>query len=152
MLSLLGLHHDLDKVLAAHQADLLLHNLPAARAAWRHFAEALTQHADDEERELLPLYQQRVTIPPGGTVELFLAEHKKIRAFIKEISDTVADLPADTPPGPPRIVALIEREYEFKKLLEHHDMREMNFLYPLLDRCTTPEERQSILSSIRQAI
>ena len=152
MLSLLGLHHDLDKLLAIHQASLLVYDFAAAAAAWRQFAEVLAEHADDEERDLLPLYQQRAPIPHGGTVEIFLAEHKKIRAFLKEITELVAELPADARPEPHKIVTVIEREYEFKKLLEHHDMREMNFLYPLVDRCTTREERQEILSHMRQII
>jgi iron-sulfur cluster repair protein YtfE (RIC family) len=152
MLGLLALHHELDKLLASHQACLVQGTVADAIVVWNQFREALTEHADDEEQRLFPLYQERVTIPAGGSIELFNAEHNKIRAFLSEISGRLQDLTPVIRPEAHLIVAIIEREYELKRLLEHHDMREANFLYPLLDRCTTPEEREKLLSQIRRAI
>lgn len=151
-LTLLGLHHDLNSLLANHQAKLVGGAIGEAVAYWNRFKLALTIHADDEEGHLLPLYQKRVTIPRGGTVDLFLAEHTKIRAFLAEITGLLNEIKAATDPGAHRIIVLLEREYEFKRLLEHHDMREKNFLYPLLDGSTTPRERRKLLSRLRQTI
>jgi hemerythrin superfamily protein len=33
----------------------------------------------------------------------------------------------------------------FKHLVEHHDLREQNILYPTLDRLTTEAERRDLL-------
>lgn len=151
-LSLLGLHHELDSLLAKHQARLVSGAITKALDNWVEFTAALTIHADDEELYLLPLYQKRVTIPRGGTVELFLAEHKKIRAFLAEISGLLNEVKGMPEPGPHRIIVILEREYEFKKLLEHHDMREKNFLYPLLDGSTTAAERKKLLAKLRVSI
>jgi hemerythrin-like domain-containing protein len=150
-LTLLELHHDLDRLLATHQASFIKGNPTDAVARWHSFAAMLTEHAQDEEDHLLPVYAARVSIPAGGTVELFLAEHTKIRAFLKEIGERIDALPDSGRPEASEVIAIIEREYELKRLLEHHDMREKNFLYPLLDGCTTPEERHELLSQVRRS-
>ncbi len=151
-LSLLGLHHELNDLLARHQAKLVSGAIGKAVSDWAEFMAALIVHADDEEQLLLPLYQKRVTIPRGGTVDLFLAEHRKIRAFLAEISGLLNEVKGMPEPGAHRIIVILEREYEFKKLLEHHDMREKNFLYPLLDGGTAAAERRKMLSRLRVSI
>lgn len=148
-LILLDLHHDLDHLLVTHQASLIQGHTAEAVGNWHAFATMLAEHARDEEDHLLPVYAARVSIPAGGTVELFLAEHIKIRAFLKEIGERIDGLPGSGRPQPSEIITIIEREYELKRLLEHHDMREKNFLYPLLDRCTMTDERRELLSRVR---
>lgn len=43
------------------------------------------------------------------------------------------------------IIELFYRGYWFKRLLEHHDNREENILYPVLDRVTSEEARKDLL-------
>jgi len=44
------------------------------------------------------------------------------------------------------ILRLLDRQATFKNLMEHHDQRETNILYPALDRVTPETERREILS------
>lgn len=147
-MSLLDTHQHLDETLIGHQIALMASRLEEALPLWRAFAEGLLAHAEDEEREMLPVYAERVPIPQGGTVELFLAEHNKMRLFLREIGDKLAAL-AQAAPDRRAILHILERQYELKRLMEHHDMRERNFLYPLLDQHTTAQERKSILAACR---
>lgn len=148
-LVLMDLHRALDGKLAEHQVGLVLGKMDDAVLSWREFSSGLARHATDEEQHLLTLYASRGPLPPGGTVELFLAEHNKIRSFLQEISALMDVLAAADALDGRKIIQLIEREYELKRLLEHHDMREKNFLYPLLDQRTTPEERRLLLARLR---
>jgi hypothetical protein len=44
------------------------------------------------------------------------------------------------------ILWLLDRQATFKNLMEHHDLREANILYPALDRVTSEAERREILA------
>jgi hypothetical protein len=41
----------------------------------------------------------------------------------------------------------MDRQAMYKHLVEHHDRREQNVLYPQLDRITSPEERAVLLEA-----
>lgn len=43
------------------------------------------------------------------------------------------------------IIRLFDQAYWFKRLLEHHDNREENILYPVLDQVTGEAERKELL-------
>jgi hemerythrin-like domain-containing protein len=49
------------------------------------------------------------------------------------------------------IIELFDDEATFKNLMEHHDSREENILYPTLDRVTTAAEREQLLSRCNAA-
>lgn len=40
---------------------------------------------------------------------------------------------------------MLDYGYWFKRLLEHHDQREENILYSVLDRMTDEKEREELL-------
>jgi hypothetical protein len=44
------------------------------------------------------------------------------------------------------ILWLLDRQATFKNLMEHHDLRETNILYPALDRVTSEAERREVLA------
>jgi hypothetical protein len=46
------------------------------------------------------------------------------------------------------VIKLFDEEATFKHVVEHHDLREQNILYPTLDRVTTEVERQELLNSL----
>lgn len=143
---LLDLHRRLLDRFLEHQLLLVDRDLPAARAALDGFAEALRRHARDEEELLLPIYGSRADPPAGGSVELFVGEHRKM----SEALDRIASMLERTGDDPRRrIVEILEEEARFKSLLDHHDRREREFLYPLLDRVTTEEERRALLERCR---
>lgn len=144
---LLETHAQLDDLFLEHQRSLLRLDLAAASAALEAYEAELLAHMRDEEELMLPLYRERAEIPVGGTVEIFLGEHDKLRQFLvlfkQELVklETVADLERG-------VLFLIDSQHLFKRLLVHHDNRERKMLYPLLDEVTTDEERETLFAAL----
>jgi len=138
-------HKELEGLFDTHQRALLTSDIDLALAALSKFRGDLEHHIDFEERRLLPAYADHGGETAGGTLELFQAEHRKLRDSIASLTQrteqlfTSADLPGS-------ILALLSDEAAFKGLFHHHMAREQKFLFPRLDERTTEKERDTWLS------
>ena len=150
-LELLKLHERLNELFFRHQKALLSLDIdPAVEILWV-YEEELLAHLKDEEELLLPLYQERAGKVPGGPVELFLGEHRKMRGFLQEFHKALVQMQGQE--GSllrHSIIALMDRQCMYKCLMEHHSLREKNILYPWLDRITSDEERALLLGQCRR--
>ncbi len=141
-LELLRLHKELNEMFFCHQEALLASDVNRAIEILKCYEAKLLSHMRDEEELLIPIYQARAGKIPGGPVELFLGEHKKMRAFLAEFNEGLLRMRAEEGTLLRRsIIALMDRQCMYKCLVEHHDHREKNILYPWLDRITSDEER-----------
>ena len=139
----LDLHHAIHEILVQHQVHLVSGRLAEARDRFARFDAEIRQHIQEEEAEMMPIYEERGGAPPGGAPELFAPEHRKIEKHLDEIAAALEALEVGHARG---VIDLLEREYKLKQLLLHHDLREKNFLYPILDRVATAEEKKRIVS------
>jgi hemerythrin-like domain-containing protein len=145
-LTLLEVHRELDEIFFRHQEALLLCDIDRAIDELKIHERKLLIHMQDEEELLLPIYVARADKIPGGSLELFTAEHKKMKKFLAEFSETLPPMRAKAPSALRRsIIALLDRQFMYKHLSEHHDLRERNVLYPWLDRITSEDERRALL-------
>lgn len=144
---LLDLHKDLEELFFQHQCKLLNRDFNGAFAILEQYEQALLKHIKDENENLLPIYAERGTIAKGGAVQMFLDEHEKLANHIVLFKEEVTKLPYETEQER-KLLWLLEREAFFKKLCDHHDIRETNFLYPELDRITSEEEKIELLSRV----
>ncbi len=144
--ALLELHEGLAEIFFRHQAALMRCDIDRAIEELKTHEAELFAHIQDEEELLLPIYQARTGKIPGGPLELFTGEHKKMKMFIAEFYETLSRLRAADPSDLTRsIISLFDRQFMYKHLSEHHDLREKNVLYPWLDRITLAAERRSLL-------
>ena len=143
-LSLQKVHNRLNEMFLLHQEALIGGDLEAAGARLNEFEQELRKHMRDEEELLLPIYERAGKIP-GGAVEFFTGEHRKMLEFLARFKATLAQLQASPGTLTRKIIKLFDEEAGFKSLSEHHDMREQNILYPTLDRITTDEEKRALL-------
>lgn len=144
---LLELHRRLDELFLDHQRALMRLELDRAHELLNEYEMELLAHIRDEEALMLPLYRERVTAPVGGTADIFLGEHEKLRQFLVLFQEELAKLPTmeDIERG---ALFLIDSQHLFKRLLVHHDTREKKMLYPLLDEVTTADERISLFAQL----
>ncbi len=144
---LLELHQRLDEMFLEHQRALLKLDLDRAATALAAYAGELLAHIRDEETLMMPLYQERATIPVGGAVEIFLSEHEKLKRFLVLFAEEIEKIRNmhDVERG---VLFLIDSQYLFKRLLVHHDSRERKILYPLLDEVTNQEERRELFAKL----
>jgi hypothetical protein len=140
-MELVAFHDTLTQLFDRHMEALLLLDLERARDLLHRFQREMTAHVIAEEEVILPLYGARTETVPGGTVEIFTAEHRKMLAMIGEFLAAVERLE----PEPRGVLELLDREFSFKHLMAHHDNREVNLLYRWMDRITSPSERHALL-------
>lgn len=143
-LILLETHERLNELFLLHQEALLVPDIRLALERLLDFERELLAHMQFEEERLLPVYQRAGRIP-GGAIEFFTGEHKKMRLFLDRFKETLRQLDAQPPDLKRKIIKLFDDQAMFKHLVEHHDLREQNILYPTLDRVTSEDERQALL-------
>lgn len=143
-LRLLELHRDLRERFLRHQEALLDQRFEDAAALFESLRSDLRRHIREEEELMLPLYC-RADSPAGGSPSLFVSEHRKVEEALERFGREIAALRARPDDWRRRLLALLEEQARFKSLLDHHDRREAEFLYPILDRVASHDEREAIL-------
>lgn len=144
---LLDLHQDLEKILFRHQQKLLHFEFDAALENLDEYERALLKHIADENTHLLPIYIKRGDIKRGGAAQMFFDEHEKMINHIAFFKEEIGKLKTEENLDE-KMIWLFEREGFYKKLHDHHDIRETQFLYPELDRITSDEEKLELLSKV----
>lgn len=146
-------HRALQKLILLHQQSLVSWQLEEARRFLEDFEQDLKKHIQIEDDFLFPLYCEIVPHPAGGAPEFFKIEHQKILWYLQRLSEKLDHLLL-LPDSSERcllLIAIIEEESRFKHLMEHHELREENIMYPLLDRRLDPEKQKEILATLRKA-
>jgi hemerythrin-like domain-containing protein len=140
-------HARFDELLEKHRIALMQLDLPVAQRALEAFAAALREHIEQEELLILPRYAQ-LEAPPGGALALFTGEHQKLLEFVRRFERALRTLAAEGP-AHRKVLPLLDQQATFKNLLEHHDARERNLLYPTLEQQLAPEELQALVDALR---
>lgn len=143
---LLDVHADLSEKLAVHRDHVVGLEWRRAFEALEEFERALRRHMEAEEKYILPLYEERVGHVTGGDPQFFHLEHRNILRNLETAKEGLRRLVADPKAGRRQAHEFLKDENLLLQLLEHHDLREKNILYPLLDRKVSPEERERILA------
>jgi len=108
-------------------------DLPAT-FAW--LDRLLRTHADDEDRWLLPIYEERVPHhPANATPKVLRDEHHKLRSLLIEAAGALD--------GPHIVLADILQR--LAGVLEHHDAREHSSFKGQLDEVMTQAEKDDII-------
>jgi iron-sulfur cluster repair protein YtfE (RIC family) len=144
---LVGEHAELERLFDAHQRAVLEGNVGTAVAVLKTFGDELHEHIDFEEKALLPLFAEEGGETEGATLEIFQAEHRKLREHADKLTMKTQALFA-SPDLMGSIIALMDEEALFKGLFHHHALREKNLLFPRLDERTTEEQRERILGVV----
>jgi len=145
---LLDVHRELDELFFQHQRALMRIEIDRAEELLAEYSRDLLAHIRDEEEILLPIYGERVNAPVGGALDIFFAEHEKLRQFLALFAAEVGKIRKldDVERG---VLFLIDSQHLFKRLLVHHDAREKKMLYPLLDEVTTEGEREQLFTKLK---
>jgi hemerythrin-like domain-containing protein len=114
------------------------------------FERDLRNHMEMEERHILPLYEARVGHVVGGDPQFFYLEHKNLLRNLDLAKEGLRKLAGDPSAGRRQAHEFIQSESLLHHLLEHHDLREKNILYPCLDQALTPDERDRLLAACQE--
>ena len=140
-------HDRLWDLLLRYQEGLMEGDLERARLAVETLIVELEVHAEVEDRVLLPLFRELGLEREGAGLELFDAEHRKLRDLAQGLLGEVERLDRMARGGAlgsrDRLDG-IEQAYTFKHLLHHHTAREDRVLYPALGDAVDDAERARV--------
>ena len=66
--------------------------------------------------------------------------------FLTRFAATLDELKKESGDPVRRVIRLLDEEAMFKRLCDHHDMRERNIFFPALDRVTDETERLELIN------
>jgi hemerythrin-like domain-containing protein len=146
-LDLLNTHHDIFEVFLDHQEALLRRDFPVALRRLKSYERRIKRHIQKEEELLMPIYSRAGKVS-GGDPQLFIGEHQRIVEFIDRLKTLLPRKKGQGKKAVRQAIEILYREAMFRWLIEHHDEREKQILYPTLDRVTTAVERKRILKKV----
>ena len=129
-------HRECDELFAAAEEAVVDREWETAATRWQAFSTTLESHITDlEEGKLFPALEA-VNGPMGPTV-VMRGEHEQIRVLVSQIDE-----------------ALVARDHSqflglaetLMMLMQQHNMKEENILYPMMDRCI-PDEASKLQPS-----
>jgi len=124
-------HKAFAELLRRHQEALVSLLFVQALADLEEFSRRLRRHVQSEEQTLLPAYASLDRLPRRGDPRFFVEEHRKIEDQLSEILSMMRSMQPHA--GAARaVVSLLEKEIRFRSLLEHHERREEQILFPRL--------------------
>jgi hypothetical protein len=147
-LELLNVHVHLAEHFAVHRDFVVGLEFGRALSELEEYERELRAHMADEEVHLLPVYRERAGRIVGGDPELFLLEHRNILRGLETAKESLRKLASSPTAGRRQAHEFLDGEYLLHHLIEHHDLREKNILYPTLDSILSAEERDALLTRL----
>lgn len=108
-----------------------------AKEAFKAFHSGLERHIAWEEEILFPTFEKK-TENAGGPTQVMRLEHQQIRGCLGVISEKLARGEGDTN----------KDEADLLSVLEQHNYKEENILFPMLDQITSQDERTRIFDEM----
>ncbi|MBW8371270.1 MAG: hemerythrin domain-containing protein [Thiobacillus sp.] len=130
-------HRACDDLFASAEVAVAQNNWDSARSLFERFQKAMAHHLAMEEEVLFPAFEARTGMRMGPT-EVMRAEHEQMRGLLQEMAGAVAH--ADHG----RYLGLSET---LNMLIQQHNLKEENMLYPMSDQ-VLGGERDSVIRSM----
>ena len=130
-------HRACDDLFASAEVAVAQNNWDSARSLFERFQKAMAHHLAMEEEVLFPAFEARTGMRMGPT-EVMRAEHEQMRGLLQEMAGAVAN--ADHG----RYLGLSET---LNMLMQQHNLKEENMLYPMSDQ-VLGGERDSVIRSM----
>lgn len=117
-------HRRCDDFFAEAEQAIGKKNLPAARAAFGHFRNALVAHFDCEEKTLFPTFEAKTGMRMGPT-QVMRMEHEQMRAMMNAAAAALAGGDRE---------GFLGQVDSLLITMQQHNMKEENVLYPMCDQ------------------
>ncbi|MCP4009103.1 MAG: hypothetical protein GY726_06260, partial [Proteobacteria bacterium] len=120
--------------------------LDLARQQWVLFKRFLNDHIEFEQANIEPLAAGW----ESNTLKLIQSDHLILNRLLPRL-DTAIELIVQTDSARAELVRQLDGFIKMRNVLEHHDLREMEYLYPLLDEQLERIQVQKLAHSMDQA-
>ena len=134
-------HRHCDDLFAAAEKAVAAKDFATARKAFDGFAQAMREHFASEENTLFPRFEA-ATGSDAGPTRVMRLEHQQMRALLDEAGKALAVNAPDAYLGLADTLLI---------MMQQHNMKEENVLYPMCDRHLAPEVPQ-LVAAIRSQL
>ena len=131
-------HRRLDALWDATKRLAALGSFEQASERFAEFHYGLSRHIDAEEQVLFPAFEQHAGHP--GPVEVMRIEHVQIRKALGEIAQALAS--SD-------VARLATPSETLENVLDPHNAKEEQVLYPMVDRFVSDRERADLVRKMQ---
>jgi hemerythrin-like domain-containing protein len=129
-------HHVCDELFASAEESVGQKNWGGARASFDRFHASMLHHLTMEENVLFPAFEAR-TSSTGGPTQVMRMEHEQMRGLMQDMADAVAKTDYE---------GYLGLSETLNMLMQQHNMKEENVLYPMTDQVLAGERDNLIRS------
>ena len=139
ILEFMSVDHDrLDNKIRMYSTEKLV-DIERAKSIFLFFKSELERHIIWEEDILFPVFERKTGIKDGGPTSVMRMEHIQIKDHLQKIQRKLRAKKIQDPCG---------EEVALFKLLESHNQKEENILYPGIDNLTSEQEKDQMIKQI----
>jgi hemerythrin-like domain-containing protein len=131
-----GDHHACDELFASAEESVSQKNWGGARALFDQFHASMLHHLTMEENVLFPAFEAR-TSSTGGPTQVMRMEHEQMRGLMQDMADAMAKTDYE---------GYLGLSETLNMLMQQHNMKEENVLYPMTDQVLAGERDNLIRS------
>jgi iron-sulfur cluster repair protein YtfE (RIC family) len=122
-------HRHCDDLFVAAENSVQRGDWAAAAPAFEHFRAQMNAHFEAEESVLFPAFEAATGMSEGPT-GMMRHEHEQMRALLSQLSAACSSRDRDAYTGAAETLLM---------LMQQHNMKEENILYPMCDRALGTE-------------
>lgn len=127
-------HRACDEMFAAAETAVAQQRWDSARVQFAGFRAAMTHHFAMEEDVLFPAFEARTGMSSGPT-QVMRMEHEQMRGLLEDMADALSRTDAD---------GFLGLSETLNMLMQQHNVKEENMLYPMSDRALGEAREQVI--------
>ncbi len=141
ILEFMSIDHDrLDNKIRTYSAEKLI-DIERAESIFLSFKNELERHIIWEEDILFPVFERKTGIKDGGPTSVMRAEHIQIKNHLQEIKKKLHAKKIQNP---------CKEEVALLEVLESHNQKEENILYPGIDNLTSEQEKELMIKEMSE--
>ncbi len=139
ILKFMSVDHDrLDNKIKKYSTEKLV-DIERAESIFLSFKSELERHIIWEEDILFPVFERKTGIKDGGPTSVMRIEHTLIKKYLQEIKRKLHVKKIQDP---------CKEEVALFKVLESHNQKEENILYPGIDKLTSEQEKEQMIKQM----
>ncbi len=139
ILKFMSVDHDrLDNKIKKYSTEKLV-DIERAESIFLSFKSELERHIIWEEDILFPVFERKTGIKDGGPTSVMRIEHIEIKKYLQEIKRKLHVKKIQDP---------CKEEVAIFKVLESHNQKEENILYPGIDNLTSEQEKEQMIKQM----
>ncbi len=139
ILEFMSVDHDrLDNKIRMYSKEKLV-DIEQAESIFLLFKSELERHIIWEEDILFPVFERKTGIKGGGPTSVMRMEHTQIKDHLQKIERKLHTKKIQNP---------CKEEVALFKVLESHNQKEENILYPGIDNLTSEQEKQQMIKQM----